>query len=70
MDNDRYIINLSYKVTNQIPRLGKAQVYFIEGTLDNGDTILLPYSCNPLFGKTNVDEKIFFKSCSEGRKNN
>ena len=43
MDNDRYVSNLSYNVTNKIPRLSKSKVYFIEGILDNGDTILLPY---------------------------
>lgn len=59
MDNDRYVSNLSYKVTNKIPRLSKAKVYFIEGTLDNGDTILLPYSCSPVFDKMNIDEKSF-----------
>lgn len=56
MDNDRYVSNLRYKVTNLIPRLTEDKVYFIEGTLDNGDTILLPYSSIPVFEKIGADE--------------
>ena len=59
MDNDRYVINLSYKVNKKIPRLGKAKVFYIEGTLDNGDIILYPYSCNLFIDKVNLDEKAF-----------
>ena len=68
LDNDRYVINLSYSVNNKIPRLGLAKVYFIEGILDNGDTILLPYSCNPLIGKTDIDEKIFLNPAQQAER--
>ena len=58
MDNDRYVSNLSYNVTNKIPRLSKSKVYFIEGILDNGDTILLPYGSIPIFDKIGIDEQL------------
>lgn len=68
LDNDRYVINLSYSVNNKIPRLGLAKVYFIEGILDNGDTILLPYSWNPLIGKTDIDEKVFLNPAQKAER--